>query len=144
MLRVKNPHYDKDLFIQPRTFYFNQIKLRYIMKRLTVHVTDQPRVDTQAPAVINKKATSQSSAESALDQGKADRERALSGRDKSPGKKGRYKVYTTLSVKDLKSTGEVETALAEIRKVYNIAICKDSNRSYWKPGDEMYHVSNQK
>jgi hypothetical protein len=114
------------------------------MKRLTVHVTGQPRVDTQAPAVSNKKAPSKSSAESALEQGEMDREKALSGRDKTPGKKGRYKVYTTLSVKDLKTAGEVEIALAEIRKGYSIAICKDSNRSYWKPGDEMYHISNQK
>jgi len=38
MLRVKNPHYYKDLFNQPRAFIFKP-KKRNIMRRLTVHIT---------------------------------------------------------------------------------------------------------
>lgn len=114
------------------------------MKRLTVHVTNQPRVDTQAPAVSNKKAPSRSSAEAALDQGRKDREKAASSKDKSVGKKGRFKVFNTITINDLKSSIDVVNALAEVRSRYTIALCPDSRRSNWKSGEEMYHVANQK
>tara|TARA_R110000744_G_scaffold353090_2_gene459355 strand:- start:174 stop:512 length:339 start_codon:yes stop_codon:yes gene_type:complete len=112
------------------------------MKRLTVHVSGQPKVDTKEPAKINKKATSKSSYETAIDQGKADK--ASAGKEKSQGQKGRYKVYNTITVRDLKDMKDVNEALAEVRKNYTIAICEDSRRSNWKSGDEMYHVANQK
>tara|TARA_R110000737_G_scaffold24722_1_gene43385 strand:- start:118 stop:456 length:339 start_codon:yes stop_codon:yes gene_type:complete len=112
------------------------------MKRLTVHVTNQPRVDTNEPVMANRKTESKSSAQRALDQGAADR--AGADKDGAKGKKGRFKVYTTITVRDLKDTREVNDALADIRKKYTVAICTDSRRSNWKPGDEMYHIANQK
>jgi len=112
------------------------------MKRLTVHLTNQPRVDTKNPVSDNKKAPSKSSYETAIEQGKSDK--ASTNKDSAKNQKGRYKVYTTITVKDLKDKKDINDALSEIRKKYTIAICSDSKRSYWKPGDEMYHIANQK
>ena len=108
------------------------------MKRLTVHVTNQPRIDTQQPAIAtgNKK-NSKSAYEKAQDQGKSDKAKAKV-------QKGRYKVYNTITVRDLKDTKDVNEALADVRKKYTIATCLDSRRSNWKSGDEMYHIANQK
>jgi hypothetical protein len=112
------------------------------MKRLTVHVTNQPRVDTKEPVKSNKKAPSKSSYEAAIEQGKADK--ANASKENTKGQKGRYKVYNTITVRDLKDTRSVTDALSEIRNKYTIAICEDSKRSNWKPGEEMYHIANQK
>jgi len=108
------------------------------MKRLTVHVTNQPRVDTQAPKTINKKEAKTAYAR-AQEQGERDREKTTT--TKAVGKKGRYKVYTTITVRDLKDERAVQSALSEIRKNYTIAICPDSRKSYWESGEEMYHTA---
>tara|TARA_R110001592_G_scaffold126938_1_gene338417 strand:- start:376 stop:705 length:330 start_codon:yes stop_codon:yes gene_type:complete len=109
------------------------------MKRLTVHLENQPTVDTQAPAVSNKKSKSKSSYEMAIDQGKLD-----ASKDKKQSSKGRFKTYNTVTVRDLKDSVDVNNALVDIRNKYTIAICKDSKRSYWKAGEEMFHIANQK
>jgi len=111
------------------------------MKRLTVHVTNQPRVDTQEPAKSSKKTLSKTAYEKAHEQGQMDKENASNNAVQAKGKKGRYKVYTTITVRDLKDSRDIKEALAEIRKKYTIAICPDSRRSNWKEGEEMYHIA---
>lgn len=49
-------------------------------------------------------------------------------------------LVNTLSVKDLKDTKEVESALNEIRSKHTIAIAKVT-KGQWKGGQEMYYTS---
>lgn len=112
------------------------------MKRLTVHVTNQPKVDTQQPAINNKKF--KSAYENAQEQGRIDREKASKNITQTAEKKGRFKVYSTITIRDLKDKKDINNALADIRKKYTIAICPNSRRSNWKLGDEMYYIANQK
>tara|TARA_R110002051_G_scaffold1671_2_gene9455 strand:+ start:412 stop:759 length:348 start_codon:yes stop_codon:yes gene_type:complete len=112
------------------------------MKRLTVHVANQPKVDTQQPtSTKSNKKTSTSAYEKAQEQGQIDREKVSNNTIQTKVKKGRFKVYTTITVRDLKDRKDVNNALADIRKKYTIAICPDSRRSNWKSGDEMIHIA---
>tara|TARA_R110001592_G_scaffold319013_1_gene596278 strand:- start:307 stop:651 length:345 start_codon:yes stop_codon:yes gene_type:complete len=114
------------------------------MKRLTVHLENQQTVDTQKPMAQTKKSTSKSAYERGIEQGVKDKAQAVSGDDKKPKSKGRFKTYTTITVRDLKTSRDIENALSDVRSKHTIAICKDSKRSYWKAGDEMFHIANQK
>jgi hypothetical protein len=114
------------------------------MKRLTVHLENQQTVDTQKPVAKTKKSTSISAYQRGIDQGIKDKAQAESDDGKKSKSKGRFKTYTTITVRDLKDSKAVEAALSDVRSKYTIAICKDSKRSYWKAGEEMFHIANQK
>ena len=94
--------------------------------------------------MATKKSPSISSAERALQQGDEDRAKASIRKDRKAHSKGRFKTYTTVTVRDLKDSRDVENALSDIRSKYTIAICKDSKRSNWKAGEEMFHIAFQK
>ena len=112
------------------------------MKRLTVHLENQPTIDIKNPEKENKKSTI-SAYERSVEQGKLDKAKLTSVEDKKQFK-GRFKTYTTITIRDLKDDKDIEQALSNIRSKYTIAKCKDSKRSYWNVGDEMYHTAYQK
>ena len=97
--------------------------------RLTVHVANQPKVDTKAPRTSGPKKT------------KSAMERAMEPRKKQEpvSSKGRYKVYNTLSFycKDME---EVNKKLSEVRAKYDIQLGNDHNKKD-KYGKELYNVS---
>jgi len=111
--------------------------------RLTVHVENQPTVDTQ-PTSFMKKGPQKNAYEQVLEQSAKDRKAfAAKKQDKNVPKvdnKGRYKVYTTLSF--LCKTRDVcMIKLAEVRSKYDIAIGKDINKPK-KFRKELWQISN--
>ncbi len=109
--------------------------------RLTVHVANQPKVDTRAPKVTPKKKGVQ---KTAIDMAReeAAKNRAFQPKDKNATKesnKGRYKVYTTLSSYHATKTACYQK-LSEIRSKYDIAIGKDINKPN-KFDKELYQIS---
>ena len=107
--------------------------------RLTVHVTDQPRVDTRAPKVTPQQKGEQKSA--------VDRAREQYAKDKPTPKvdenkvsnKGRYKVFNTLSSYH-KSKDDCMKELANLKDIYNIQIGKDRDKPT-KMGKELWNIS---
>ena len=114
------------------------------MQRLTVHLENQKTIDTREPAKVIKKSTSKSAYERGIEQGEKDKASASIAKDKKSTSKGRFKTYTTITVRDLRSKKDIEDTLSDLRSKYTIAICKDSKRSNWKAGEEMFHIANQK
>lgn len=109
--------------------------------RLTVHVTNQPKVDTRAPKVAPKKKGVQ---KSAIDMAReeAAKNRAFQPKDKNATKesnKGRYKVFNTLS--SYHNTKEdCMKRLAEIHSKYDVAIGQDHNKPS-KYNKELWQIS---
>jgi len=102
--------------------------------RLTVHVADQPKVDTQAPKRIMKKGEQKTAIDRA-------REEARKAKSNTPqqSSKGRYKVYNTLS--SYHATKEdCMKELANIKDKYNIQLGNDHNKTE-KYGKELYNIS---
>jgi hypothetical protein len=107
--------------------------------RLTVHVIDQPRVDTRAPRVAPQQKGEQKSA--------VDRAREQHAKDKPNTKhdenkvsnKGRYKVFNTLSSYH-KSKDDCMKELANLKDRYNIQIGNDRDKPN-KMGKELWSIS---
>jgi hypothetical protein len=104
--------------------------------RLTVHVTNQPKVDTQAPKVFAKKGKQKNAVDQAREQ--AAKERKNKNVPKQDNK-GRYKVYTTISSYH-KTRLDCMQKLSEIRSKYDIAIGKDINKPN-KFDKELWQIS---
>tara|TARA_R110001592_G_scaffold361493_1_gene672278 strand:+ start:505 stop:834 length:330 start_codon:yes stop_codon:yes gene_type:complete len=102
--------------------------------RLTVHVANQPKVDTRAPKAIVRKGKQKSAVDLARENAKKDREGT-----QEQSSKGRYKLYNTLSFycKDME---EVHKKLADVRAKYDIQLGNDHNKKD-KYGKELYNVS---
>jgi len=98
--------------------------------RLTVHVANQPKVDTKAPRVSGRPKKTKSAMEMAMEPRKKQAE---------VSSKGRYKLYNTLSFycKDME---EVNKRLADVRAKYDIQLGNDHNKKD-KYGKELYNVS---
>jgi len=98
--------------------------------RLTVHVANRPKVDTMAPKVSGKRKKTKTAMERAMEPVKKHSE---------VSKKGRYKLYNTLSFycKDME---EVNKKLAEVRAKYDIQLGNDRNKKD-KYGKELFNVS---
>ena len=98
--------------------------------RLTVHVTNQSKVDTMAPKVSGRPKKTKSAMERAMEPVKKQSE---------VSSKGRYKLYNTLSFycKDME---EVNKKLADVRAKYDIQLGNDHNKKD-KYGKELYNVS---
>jgi len=109
--------------------------------RLTVHVTDQPRVDTRAPKVApQQKGEQKSAVDMAREQAKKDRNHQpkVTTGDKESNK-GRYKVYNTLSSYH-KSKDDCMKELANLKDRYNIQIGNDRDKPT-KMGKELWSIS---
>jgi hypothetical protein len=109
--------------------------------RLTVHVENQPKVDTRPPVTMSKKKGKQKNAvEQAQEQAAKDREFEVGAglRDKVSNK-GRYKVYTTLSFY-CNTKQECIQKLAEVRSEHTIATGKDYKKKK-KFDKELYNIS---
>ena len=104
--------------------------------RLTVHVANQPKVDTQAPKRVSKKGKQKNAIDQAREQ--AAKERMNKNAPKVDNK-GRYKVFTTLSSYH-KTKQECMQKLSEIRSKYEIAIGKDVNKPN-KFDQELWQIS---
>jgi len=107
--------------------------------RLTVHVTDQPKVDTRAPKVTPQQKGEQ---KSAVDQARiqAAKDRPTPKVDENKvSNKGRYKVFNTLSSYH-KTQDDCLKALADVKLKYNIQIGKDRDKPT-KMGKELWNIS---
>ncbi len=102
--------------------------------RLTVHLEDQPKVDTRAPKVITKKGPQKTAVDTA-------KEEARKHRSNTPtvSSKGRYKVYTTLSF-HCKTQEDCLKKLSDIKTKYTIAKGKNRNKMH-KYDKELYNIS---
>jgi len=107
--------------------------------RLTIHVENQPKVDTR-PEKFIKKGTQLSAVEQAQKQAKKDREFEIGkGRKVIESNKGRYKVYTTLSFY-CKSEKDCMAKLKSLQSEYTIAKGKD-HKNKKKYNKELYNIS---
>jgi len=108
--------------------------------RLTVHVTDQPRVDTRAPKVAPQQKGEQ---KTAVDMARAEAKKNKSFKPKTPAEKesnkGRYKVFNTLSSYH-KSKADCMKELANLKDRYNIQIGNDRDKPN-KMGKELWSIS---
>ena len=98
--------------------------------RLTVHVTNRPKIDTQAPEVPVRKGAQKTAVDLAM---------------QSPtkhvvaSKKGRFKIYNTLSFY-CDTMAECMDMLFQVRSKYDIQIGRDhTNPSKYKK--ELYNIS---
>jgi len=110
--------------------------------RLTVHVENQPTVDTR-PEKFMKKGPQKNAYEQVLEQSAKDRKAFLAKKqNKNVPKvdnKGRYKVYTTLSFYH-KTQEDCLKRLADVRSKYEIALGKDHNKPK-KYNKELWQIS---
>ena len=102
--------------------------------RLTVHVADQPKVDTRAPKVFTKKGPQKTAVEIAREETKKTKSSAPQETNK-----GRYKVFNTLSFY-CKTVEDCYKKLADLKTMYSIQIGNDHNNSV-KYGKELYNIS---
>ena len=110
--------------------------------RLTVHVTDQPRVDTRAPKVApqQKKGEQKSAVDMAREQAKKDRSfQPGSKTGSNESSKGRYKVFNTLSSYH-KTKDDCMKELANLKDKYHIQI-GDNRDKPTKMGKELWSIS---
>tara|TARA_R110002050_G_scaffold84556_1_gene180573 strand:+ start:106 stop:432 length:327 start_codon:yes stop_codon:yes gene_type:complete len=104
--------------------------------RLTVHVANQPKVDTRAPlAVTQKKGPQKTAVDLARETNKKNGSPAVSS-------KGRYKLYNTLSFY-CKSIEDCYKKLADVKTNYDIQIGNNHDKPT-KMGKELYNISNVK
>jgi len=101
--------------------------------RLTVHVADQPKVDTKAPKRIPKKGAQKS----AIDRAHEERNRKSQSNNES--NKGRFKVYNTLSSYHM-TMEDCMKKLNDIKSKYTIQLGNDHNKVD-KYGKELYNIS---
>ena len=110
--------------------------------RLTVHVENQPKVDTR-PDNFVKKGTQKNAYEQVLERSAKDKEAFLAKKqNKNVPKvdnKGRYKVYTTLSFY-CKSKKDCMAKLKSLQSEYTIAKGKDYKNKK-KYNKELYNIS---
>ena len=107
--------------------------------RLTVHVVDQPRVDTRAPRVApQQKGEQKSAVDMARIQAAKDRPTPKVDENKVSNK-GRYKVFNTLSSYH-KSKNDCMKELANLKDRYNIQIGNDRDKPT-KMGKELWSIS---
>jgi len=105
--------------------------------RLTIHVENQPKVDTRPATKFRKKGEQKNAVQQAMDEAKKQREKVNVPKVDN---KGRYKVYTTLSFL-CNTKRECIQKLSELRSQYNIAIGKDHNKPE-KYNEELWQISN--
>ena len=53
-------------------------------------------------------------------------------------------LRNTITVGGLRTENDIADALNSIRSKHTIAIAADGTRHYWKAGEEMYHIANEK
>ena len=107
--------------------------------RLTVHVSDQPKVDTRAPRVApQQKGVQKTAVDRAREQAAKDRPNTKHDEHKESNK-GRYKVYNTLSSYHA-SKDDCMKELANLKDRYNIQLGNDHNKVE-KYGKELYNIS---
>jgi|TARA_R100000541_G_scaffold41311_3_gene48752 hypothetical protein len=101
--------------------------------RLTVHVTNQPKVDTKAPIVFKKKGPEKS----AVDRARENSSQHKAG-IKNEDSKGRFKTYTTLSFY-CRTKEQCLTKLNDVKTKYDIAIGKNRDKASY--GKELYNIA---
>jgi len=107
--------------------------------RLTVHVENQPKVDTRPATKFRKKGEQKNAVDQAREQAKKDREFNPKSKEEKESNKGRYKVYTTLSFYcDTKQ--ECYQKLSEVRSKHTLAKGKDY-KNQKKFDKELYNIS---
>ena len=108
--------------------------------RLTVHVENQPKVDTKPSTNFKQKGPLKSAYERALEQSAKDRKMFLDKKQNAPieSDTGRYKVYTTLSFYH-NTKVDCLKRLSDVRSKYDIAKGKDRNKSSYNK--ELYNIS---
>jgi len=108
--------------------------------RLTVHVIDQPKVDTRAPKVAPQQKGEQ---KTAVDMAREEAKKNKSFQPKTTAdkesNKGRYKVYNTLSSYH-KTKADCMKELANLKDRYNIQIGNDRDKPT-KMGKELWSIS---
>ena len=98
--------------------------------RLTVHVTNQPKVDTKAPRVVQKKGPQKTAVDLAREN--AAKQKAGVGQGNGESLKGRFKTYTTLSFL-CKSKAACMVKLSDVKTRFDIAIGQNRDKaSYGK------------
>jgi len=102
--------------------------------RLTVHLANQPKVDTKAPKVIKKKGPQKS----AVDLARENAAKQKAGFKTGDDDKGRYKTYTTLSFY-CKSKEECMVKLNDVKTKFDIAIGQNRDKASY--GKELYNIS---
>jgi len=105
--------------------------------RLTVHVADQPKVDTRAPKVFQKKGPQKSAVELAREE--THKSKSITTTE---GSKGRYKVYNTLSFY-CNTMEDVHKTLADVKTKYRLQVGTDFDNKK-KYGKELFNISNVK
>jgi len=103
--------------------------------RLTVHVANQPKVDTRAPKSSPRQKGEQ---KTAVDRAREEAKKAKSNTPQESSK-GRFKVYNTLSSYH-KTKDDCMKRLAEIKTRYDIQLGNDHNKAD-KYGKELYNIS---
>jgi len=103
--------------------------------RLTVHLANQPKVDTKAPKVTKGKRGPQ---KTAVDLAREESAKQRSGFKTSDDSKGRYKTYTTLSFY-CKSEEACMAKLSDVKTKYDIAIGKNRDKTSY--GKELYNIA---
>ena len=63
---------------------------------------------------------------------------------KKTRQEGKTFLFNTVSVHDLTSEADIQSALSDIRKDHKIAKCKKPDHKTWKVGEEMWYTSNEK
>jgi len=105
--------------------------------RLTVHLANQPKVDTRAPRVTTKKGPQKSAVDMAREEAK--RNKSSNGSNSQESSKGRYKVFNTISSYH-KSKEDCMKQLSDIKTKYEIAVGMDHNKPSTY-GKELYNIS---
>jgi len=102
--------------------------------RLTVHVTNRPKVDTRAPIALGKKGPQKTAVDTA-------KEEARKQRSNTPtiSSKGRYKVYNTLSSYH-KTREDCMKELTDIKTKYDIQLGTDHKKK-GKYNKELWQIS---
>ena len=101
--------------------------------RLTVHLADQPKVDTRAPLRKMKKGAQKT----AIDRAHEERNRKSQSNNES--NKGCFKVYNTLSSYHM-TMEDCMKKLNDIKSKYTIQLGNDHNKVE-KYGKELYNIS---
>ena len=101
--------------------------------RLTVHLANQPRVDTKAPKSMTKRGPQKNAIDLAKEEARKKRQSS------ETNSSGRYKVYTTISSYH-SSIDDCMKKLADIRTTHEVAIGKNPDKPN-KMGKELYQIS---
>ncbi len=102
--------------------------------RLTVHLADQPKVDTRAPKRKMKKGAQKTAIDMAREEARKSRSNTT-----QESNKGRFKVYTTISSYHM-TMEDCMKRLNDIKSKYTIQLGNDHNKVE-KYGKELYNIS---